>query len=341
MKPRIARAVTLRQVAEASGVSIATVAKVLHGAGGNVRVGETTELKVRAAAERLNYVPNGLARSMRTGRTETVGLIFERFGRISAGPLFYPQLLDGVCSVLFQHGFRLSILPGVDPFNAASSLADGRLDGVIWAKMPSTPNAAESLIGAGIPCVALGHRSPVPPERIPLVACDNAGGSELVARHLAELGHRRVAFVFEAGEEDNPDALDRFEGFRAAWGGALDVLTWSTEASELGAWRKKTRRATALYAWNENLGAAILRSASHIGMALPQEASVVGFDSTQYCDTTQPRLTAVRQPIFEMASSATRVLIDLCLGQTQGHPDQTFACALDVRDSTAPPAAAE
>lgn len=333
------RAVTLRQIADAAGVSVTTVAKVLNGVGGNVRVGTATETKVRDAAERLNYVPNGLARSMRTGKTETIGLVFEQFGRISAGPLFYPQLLDGVCSALFPQGFRLSIVPSVDLSHPSASLADGRIDGVIWAKMPDDSSVADSLISAGLPCVALGNRPESARGIIPLVGCDNFGGSRLVAQHLKRLGHRKAAFVLEADEVHNPDARQRLEGFRDAWNGEFEILTWSSDARELLTWVREPGRATALYAWNENLGAAILREALDETIAVPEEISVVGFDSTQFCETTQPRLTAVQQPIFEMAYTATRALLDQCQGIPMSRPDQTFSCTLDVRDSTAPPAA--
>ncbi|MFW5697693.1 MAG: LacI family DNA-binding transcriptional regulator [Fimbriimonadaceae bacterium] len=339
MKPRSERTTTLRQIAEVAGVSVTTVAKVLHDVGGNVRVGAATESKVRDAAEKLNYVPNGLARSMRTGKTETIGLVFEQFGRIGAGPLFYPQLLDGVCSALFPLGFRLSVVPSVDLSRPAASLADGRIDGVIWAKMPDDPAVADALISAGLPCVALGNRPESARGVIPLVGCDNLGGSRLVADHLQRLGHRKAAFVLEAGEVLNPDARQRLEGFQKAWQGELEVQTWSSDAREILTWIREPGRATALYAWNENLGAAILREAMDETIAVPGEISVVGFDSTQFCETTQPRLTAVNQPIFEMAYAATRALLDQCQGIPMSRPDQTFSCTLDVRDSTAPPAA--
>ncbi len=334
--------VTLRQVAEEAGVSIAAVSKVLHGRGDSVRVGEERAQAIRKVAERLNYVPNLSARQLRTNRTNTVGLLFENFGEISAGPQYYVHLLDGVASELFSRHYRLTILPEFDHHAPLQSLADGRVDGLIWCKLPGTPSFLDQFREFSLPCVALNAPPPQAADgKVAFVSCDNNAGSWLVINHLVELGHRRILFALERREEDTPDARARLQGFFAAchqhgiWVGEEDVVTWSTDAQEFPAWWNQRTGHTAIYAWNERLGAEILRAADRIELRIPEQLSVVGFDSTQYCETTVPRLTAVNQPIREMSQYAAKILLDQIEGGSSERYSVIFPCTLDVRDSTA------
>ncbi len=333
---------TIKDVAAAAGVSITAVSKVLHGRGENIRVGKKTAASIREAAERLNYHPNALAQGLRTNRTHTVGLVFEKFGDISAGPLYYVHLLDGVAKELFSRHYRLTILPEVDDDDVAAALGDGRLDGVIWCKLPRHEGALNRLQASPIPIVAIAP-PPATPHDIVFVSCENEAGAGLAVHHLADLGHRHIGFVMETGETDTPDALARADGFLAAAAqrglpvGPDDVLTWSRDALEFPEWWATAPKQTALLAWNERVAAAVLAQAAHAGVRVPEDLSVVGFDSTPFCDTTSPRLSAVRQPIREIARHATIALLDLIAGRQPMQYAWTFGCSFDVRESTAPP----
>lgn len=338
------RGPTIKEIAKEAGVSITLVSKVLHGRGGTVvRVSAETAQMVRDTAQRLNYVPNGLARSLRMNRAENIGLVFENFGLISAGPLFYMNLLDGVAQELFSQHYRLTILPEVDPTNPAT-IADGRLDGVIWCKMPSSDDFVSRIAQFPIPIVALNAPPPDHDLGLVFVSCDNRKGADLVVDHLVRLGHERIAFVMEMHEEATPDAQARLQGFRDAClqrdlpCGEEDVFIWAADAREFPDWFGRTPH-TAIFAWNEGIGAAILRQAKRAHISVPNDMSVVGFDSTRYCETTRPRLTAVRQPIRDMATYAAKTLISQIEGQVPGIFDVTFPCSIDIRDSTAPPRA--
>lgn len=340
MQRRTASNVTMKQVAAHAGVSIAAVSKVLHGRGNNVRVSDSTAEAIRKAASELNYTPNLLARSLRMSRTHTVGLVFENFGEIAAGPLYYVHLLDGVASVLFRHHYRLTILSEVLPSEIPNLVGGGQLDGLIWCKIPDDQSLLNLLSEAETPVVALNSPSPLVDPAIPYICCDNEGGATLVAQHLANLGHKRIAFAKEIGEENTPDALSRLKGFQKAMRslglrfGESDIVTWRRESHEVGDWLKSNPEYTAIFAWNERLGAEILKRCDELDISVPGRISVVGFDSTQYCETTQPRMTAVRQPIHEMAATATKTLLSMLDGETPRAPCRQFACTLDVRDST-------
>jgi len=340
MPRKMGNSVTMKQVAACAGVSIAAVSKVLHGRGDNVRVSESTAEAIRKAAAELNYTPNLLARSLRMSRTNTVGLVFENFGEIAAGPLYYVHLLDGVASVLFRHHYRLTILSEVSPSDVPNLIGGGQLDGLIWCKIPDDQGLLNLLSETKTPVVALNSPSPLVEPAIPYICCDNEGGAMLVAQHLAGLGHKRIAFAKEIGEEDTPDALSRLKGFRSAMRSLglkfedRDTVTWRRESNEVGEWLKANPEYTAIFAWNERLGAEILKRCVEFGIDVPGRLSVVGFDSTQYCETTQPRMTAVRQPIHEMAATAARTLLSMLDGEAPDARCRQFACTLDVRDST-------
>lgn len=334
-------AVTLKDVAEAAGVSITAVSKVLHGSGKSVRIGLETQRVIRETAERLHYYPSAVARSLRTGTTGTVGLVFENFGELSAGPMYYVLMLDGVARELFRNHYRLTILPEIEHSDVAPALSDGRMDGVIWCKLPAESELYPQLRRSRAPVVALNAPAPENhPDDLVYVYCDNDGGARLVVEHLADLGHQRVLFVMERDEEETPDATARLSGARRACadlGLELEVAVWSREAWELPAWWRAGTAHTALFAWNERVASEILKRCREAEVSVPDELSVVGFDSTPFCETTSPRLTAVKQPILEMARQATRILLDMIEGTTPDPRLVVFPCSLDVRDSTSSP----
>lgn len=340
MARRPSSGITMKQVAAHAGVSIAAVSKVLHGRGDNVRVSDATALTIRQSATELNYTPNLLARSLRMNRTHTVGLVFENFGEIAAGPLYYVHLLDGVASLLFKHRYRLTILSEVVANEVPYLLGGGQLDGLIWCKIPEDQCLLDMLHSCSTPVVALNSPSPLVDPTLPYICCDNEGGAALVAEHLAGLGHKKIAFAQEVGEENTPDALSRLKGFRTAMQELglsftdRDVVTWNRESYELADWHKTNPEYTAIFAWNERLGAEILKRANESNIPVPTRLSIVGFDSTQYCETTTPRMTAVRQPIHDMAATAAKTLLSMIEGEMPRDRCRLFSCELDVRDST-------
>ena len=340
--PRTLVATTLREVAEVAGVSIAAVSKVLHGKGKNIRVSDARAEVIRETARKLRYQPNALARSLRMSRTHTVGLIWENMQEIGDGPLYYVHLLDGVATELFRKHYRLTILPEIPHNSTISSLSDGRLDGIIWCKMPDTPAVREELNHHALSVVGL-NSPPFSDQLCPTVSCDNAHGSKLVVDHLVALGHRHIVFPMDHGSEETPDAIARLEGFQQAMakhGLSTDgsVIQVNKQAPDIASVLKQRPEITAVFAWYEGLAGRIMASAQEAGYSVPGDLSVVGFDSTLYCDSLSPRLTAVKQPIKEMAQMATRILLD----QIEGHPLERntciFPCTLDVRESTSPPA---
>lgn len=333
-------AVTIREVAQRAGVSTAAVSKVLHGRGDSVRVSAEKAETIRKIAKELQYRPNALARQLRSSRTHTVGLIFENFMGIASGPLYFTHLLDGVGQALFPKHYRVTLLPELDHDNTLGSLGDGQLEGVIWCKMARDEATIRLIHECPIPIVAMNTPPPAEPTEAVFVSCDNEGGIELAVEHLWNLGHRRILFVREYEEITTPDCIARLGGFNQAMtrrGVKVteeDVATWDWDFDMFLDWWAANPPHTAIVCWSERSGAQILKRALEAGIDVPRKLSVVGFDSTNYCETTQPRLTAVRQPISEMAMHAGEVLLSLIAGQSPPQFSYAFPCTLDVRDST-------
>ena len=334
---RQSRPVTLKDVAEAANVSTAAVSRVLHGGGSSVRVSEVRAKQIRAVAERMNYRVNAVARNLRMSKTQTVGVLFENLKGLSDGPLYITYLLDGVSSVLFKNGYRLSVLAEVDHQDVIGSLGDGQLDGVIWCKLARDEETTDLIRRTPIPIVALNAAAPESGTEAAYINCDNEGGMELAVSHLWDLGHRNIAFVHEWEERNTPDCLSRLEGYLAALA-RRDGKPFVAESK----WfldgmpdYLQAQKCSAAVCWTESVADRLLQRLSEAGVDVPSQMSVVGFDSTLYCETTTPRLTAVRQPIREMAAYATQALLDLISGRNAGQYSKIFPCTFDVRGSTA------
>jgi LacI family transcriptional regulator len=331
-------ATTIRDVAEAAGVSAMAVSKVLHGKGANVRVGAETAQTIRRVANELRYQPNRLARSFRQQKTHTIGLVFEHFGRIGELNGYMGQFLNGVMSATFQSEYCLTICPKLVKLSVNGVVNDGRFDGLLWCKPDYTLQSVESFERSEIPIVMM-HAPDGDGPAVPRFCCDNELGLKLAVDHLVGLGHRRIAFVIDAFNQTTAEGRMRVAGFMAAMkahgleANSEDVLRWTIERPDL----KAGMTHSALITFSEKQAVHILEEAGKLGISVPGDLSIVGFDSTAYCDTVRPQLTAISQPIEQMAFDATNVLISYIEGEQIPSRSFIYPCGLDVRESTARP----
>lgn len=332
--------VTIRDVASAAGVSPMAVSKVLHGKGANVRVGKDTADLIRKVAQDLQYQPNALARSFRLRRTKTIGLLFDNWTRVSQGSQYFAHLLDGVTSSAFPRGYAMTICPRL--FEGGESINDGRFDGFIWAKFESTSTNLITLERSRTPMVVLHASGRELTDRgVNTVCCENTRAMKQAVDHLVELGHTRIAFVSPQTIEHNDETVVRAEGVRLAMEshglafGSDDCLSWDYDAKQFGTWWETKPPHTALILRSEAQAGAIYEESARRGIKVPDDLSIVGFDSTSYCETLSPRLTSVSQPIEDMAHKATDLLLAIIEGRNDLPPtDHVFPCGFDVREST-------
>jgi len=330
--------VTIRDVAEAAGVSLMAVSKVLHGRGASVRVSTKTAEHIRATAESLGYRPNALARSLRLGKTDNIGVLFQGFEHLKQG--YYVELMNGLLTKAFEHGYSLTICPKLTNPAGPDVLSDGRFDGIIWSKLQDDPVMIEAIENTKLPVVVL-H---VPIEKrfrnVPTFCCDNCQGLDLAVDHLRSLGHKKIAFLYEDIQSNFVETKARIEAFIVAMSNHGlpasndDVFQMSDDGSGFAGWRQENAGYTAAVTRGEWFAAQILAKAAEAGIRIPNDLSLVCFDSTGLSESCRPRLTAIRQPVEEMAMKAMEVLLEQIRSRSNLAEHYSFSCGLDIREST-------
>lgn len=332
-------ATTINEIAMAAGVSKAVISKVLNNSKTNVRVSAKREAQIRELAEKMGYVPNAHARMLLRKKSETIGVYFEHLAGLASGPLYIAELLDGLCEEIFRRQYRVALITDLDKENSVAVLGDGRLDGVIWCRLSRDEQTLGILDRSPIPIVALTDPGSSRVGNAVFVFCDNAVGTECAVEHLWDLGHRRIAFLHEGDETNLADCVDRKSGFVTALKNRgvevlpKDILAWSWDMDELPKWWASQPSHTAVIAWTESCAGRFLAASKGI-IEVPRDLSLIGFDSTHFCESTHPRLTAVRQPIREMATTAARELFARLDGKDCSSSRYILPCILDIRSST-------
>ncbi|MCA1221254.1 LacI family DNA-binding transcriptional regulator [Streptomyces sp. 8L] len=301
--------VTLKDVASRSGCSVSTVSRVLAG---TRPVGEEIAARVRAAARELGYVPNQVARSLRSRSTGTVGLVLPQI----TNP-FYPSLVRELTHVLHGYG-RAALLadsdddPGVEAGRIADLLGrrvDALLVVPVDARLSRTAvaDAAER-----VPLVLLDRGCG--PGVADLVAVDNAAGIALILDHLAATGRRRPCFIGASGTDsaaaERRAAFDAGAGALFPGGGRAPAelgdfsVAWGRAAVD----RLWPYRPDAVVCANDLIAIGALQRLGELGADVPGEVAVTGFDDMPMAALTAPGLTTVRQPVHELAAEAAALL---------------------------------
>ncbi|WP_414714495.1 LacI family DNA-binding transcriptional regulator [Sphingomonas sp.] len=305
-------AVTVHDVAREAGVSSMTVSRVVNG----TKVREPLRVRVQAAIERLNYVPNVAARAARSGSLR-IGVLFSNPRSSNLG-----DFLMGAFQQSGSDGSQLVIEPvATHPkaTDAVRKLVATGVDGMILPPpLCDSLEALDILWQAQIP--ALSFATADPRSHSSAVLIDDFEGARAMVRHLIGLGHRDIAFI--RGNQRHSPALRREEGFRAAIAEAglqLDPARLVdgdfSYRSGLDAGRalldvSPAKRPTAIFASNDDMAAAVTAVALGLGVSIPGELSVAGFDDTPIASLLWPQLTTIRQPIAEMAATAVEILSD-------------------------------
>ncbi len=337
--------VTLKDVAEAAGVSPMAVSVVLHGTGGKkVTVSEEKAEHIRRVAAQLRYRPNTLARSLRSKQTGAIAVVFQHFGRLSPERPYRTQILNGVAEALFPNEYTLSLCPRMMRDENGASIGDGRFDGILWCRPDFTEGSVDAIRGASVPIVLM-HAPPGSILGVPTFCADNESAMRRVIAHLLPLGHERIAFVIDPISVSSVEGQARALALSAAADRAglpePEVLILAEDHSILSRYSKNDRPHSALICFSDELAGAVLASCEQLGVKVPGHISVIGFDSSWFCERTNPRLTSVNQPVERMAFEAASHLISLIQSQRDGNVPNTpvssvYDCGLDVRDSTGP-----
>jgi LacI family transcriptional regulator len=335
-RPPLGGRVTMQQVAAEAGVSISTVSKVINGRYG-VSV-ETVE-QVSKVIDRLGYEASLVARSLRNRRTNVVGVLVMDFEPFST------EVLKGVADAIHGSGYELIAYSagGHDEAQVGwerrslSRLMGSLVDGAVLV----TPTVTD--VQSDGPVVAVDPHTG--PSRLPSVTADNLQGARLGVEHLLGLGHTRIGMI--TGRSDLSSAQQREQGYREALlaaGLPVDEALVRRGGFEPEMARDAARELlslpsppTAVFAANDLSALTTLEVAAELGIDVPRDLSVVGFDNIPESVLADPPLTTVQQPIRRMGAEATRVLLGLIGGEEVADVHRTLETSLVLRASTAAP----
>lgn len=341
---------TIRDVAAHAGVSRTTVSYVLNGRHNEEHIPEETCRRVQESARELGYHPNALARGLTRRRTDSIGMVLQWAEWFSVWPGFLSEMMRGVTESSFRERLDLVLhtreAPGGADIRAeAAALMDGRVDGVLLMRNDGDL-LPDLLRERGLPFVLMFCRSSHPED--PVVEADNVAGGRVATEHLIGLGHRRILHV--AGGEESSSGRERKAGYLVALADAgLEVnpdgvlpawefgpaVQWEPIEAQLSL--PPGERPTAVFAWYDGAARRVLEIAKAQGLRVPEDLSVIGYDSTPICLEMDPPLTSVRQPVREMAAYATSLLAHRLRGGSEPEPPRPdFAPVIDIRRSTGP-----
>ncbi|GIG36277.1 LacI family DNA-binding transcriptional regulator [Cellulomonas pakistanensis] len=331
---------TIADIASEVGVSIPTVSKVLNG---RADVSEATRARVEAALERHDYRKPVATRAGGAG-VRLLDLVFH-----AADNLWAQEIIKGVEQVCGPErvGVVLSELGGehrprqewIDDVMARRPL------GVLLVLSDLDAKQRHQLESRTIPFAVVDTQG-APPAGVPTVGSNNWNGGLSATRHLLALGHRRLGVI--SGPDDMLCSRARVDGFRSAhdelgvpwdpalirWG-AFDAASGYRHGRDL---LDRPDRPTAVFAGSDYQALGVLRAARELGLRVPQDVSVVGYDDLPISQWLDPGLTTVHQPLREMASLATRMLLTLSAGGQPPSMQVELVTELVIRSSTAPPA---
>ncbi len=302
----------IRDVARLAGVAPITVSRVMNGADS---VTAETRQRVQQAIDQLHYVPNTLARSLRSRQSHTIALIVSDI----TNP-FWTTVARGVEDTAAENDYR-TILCNTDEdpakeTNYLNLLAERRVDGVIIAPATREKKRLARLKQLQIPCVLVDRR--VEGLKADLVYGDSRSGARQLIDHLIAMGHRRIALI--NGPSTISSAQDRAEGYRESLEAhgipvEKDLIFQGEFKQESGRRLAKQTllcnpRPTAIFAANNFIALGVLQTLQEAGLRVPEDMALVCFDDVPYLSAIDPFLTVAAQPAYEMGESAARLLIE-------------------------------
>jgi LacI family transcriptional regulator len=334
LRPRV----TIREIAELAGVSVATVSRVM-----NDREDvspETRELVQRIVRER-GYTTNRTARGLSAGRTGLIGATVPL-----VHPAYFSFILSGAAEALYERDMRLVLCPTQHEHEREVSLLErmmhGTTDGGLLINPQESSTELETLLLNGYHFVVVDPLRPLN-DRIPSVSSANSAGADAAVQHLLSLGHRRIGAI--TGPRGWIATEERLRGYHSALASA-GILAEPALVQEANFETEQGRRAarhlldlhdppTAIFAFNDNIAIGVVQAARERGIRMPEELSVVGFDDVEAAEIVTPMLTTIRQPLAEMGRMAVSLLERLIEGQRIEALHVELRTQLIVRESTA------
>jgi LacI family transcriptional regulator len=322
---------TMADVAKLAGVSAMTVSRVMNGTG---LVRESTRHKVTAAIATLKYTPNQEARNLAGSKPIRVGFLYS-----NPSAAYLSEFLVGLLNQSGLNNVQLFVEKceaGEQEEEHARRLIDNGLDGIILPPPLCDSQAViDCIVNADIPAVLVACGAP--DARLGAISIDDHEAACQMTRHLVNLGHQRIGFI--VGHPNQSASARRLQGYRAAVaqhgadaGEELVAQGMFTYRSGLDAAEQLLalpERPTAIFASNDDMAAAAVAVAHRLGLDVPGDLTVTGFDDSALATTIWPELTTVRQPIAEMAREAVQALVQQVRALRDGGPGEGAQVTMD------------
>ena len=339
----VSRPVTMRQIAERANVSIGTVSHVINQ---TAAVRHKLRERVLEAIRSMGYQPSALAQGLRKNRTNMLGMVIPDI----TNP-FFPGVVRGVEDVAYQRSFRVVLCNADnDPSKEASYVRELRSYHI--AGLLIIPAAGGDIAGhlrayasASVPVVCV--------DRVPdgwegdSVLVANAEGAYLATRHLIQMGHKHLAVI--AGPLKLTNAAERLKGFKRALKEArianepefVQEARFDTVSGYQAALRllRMLPRPTAIFACNDLMAFGVLQAARELNLRCPEDLSIAGFDSLEFTKFTDPSLTSVYQPGYQVGATAARLLLQRIDGMRSAPKKVVLPTEFKKRNSVGPPSA--
>ncbi|MCR8642717.1 LacI family transcriptional regulator [Paenibacillus sp. N1-5-1-14] len=332
--------ITIKDIAKIANVSITTVSLILNNKCHNI--GEETIKRVRSIIEEHNYRPNALARGLITSKTRTIGLLVPNITN-----QFFAEITKGVEDGLSEHGYNVFLCNSYNDIDKEKQyirvLKEQRVEGVILSSTNTvTQDYYSYLKEQGVAFVLLDRHASEPLNNGIIV--DDRKGGFLAAQHLLELGHRKIGCLVESTGLCNID--ERLHGYKdalAQYGvpyeekfvvsGELTIEGGCQAAIKL----IEEQIVTAIFATNDLMAIGVYEAAIQLGKRIPEDISVVGFDDISFAHYLTPKLTTVRQPIYEIGRRAAANLIYILQNKLYMPSTEVLDVELIIRNSTSSP----
>jgi LacI family transcriptional regulator/LacI family repressor for deo operon, udp, cdd, tsx, nupC, and nupG len=311
-------------------------------------IASETSQRIRAIAAELGYYPSAAARSLKTNRSQVIGVIVSHI----ADP-FFSEILQGIDDLAQQSGYSLFIAAAQhDPEREKAivkTMREHRVDGVILCSTPFSPEQSQQLLAHDIPIVVVNNQAAE--DYRYSIYHDDLDGSRQLTRHLLELGHRRIGYLGNAlSGRTNHERLSGFQQEMSSAGTAVPpayIYLVNGGAAEDGLaginyFLHLPLRPTALVCFNDLLAVGALKGLDQAGLHVPGQFSLTGFDNIVYSEFTNPPLTTFDQPKRFIGTEAARMMLELLnkppdnFGNDQSNI-RLLCGTLLIRQSTAPP----
>lgn len=312
--------VTIKDVAKAAGVSPSTVSRALQGSS---RISPEVRARVREIAQRLNFHPNQMARSLVNRQSRIIGVVFPDDAGMNLGNPFYPAVLQGMGHVASEMGYQMLLITGgkgITSAEAAHAAAAGGYVGGLVLLAAEVEQPAQT----GVPMVVIGH--PVNASELYCVDNANVRAGYEAARFLLDNGHERILLIgFDAKFMFTVDRRQGYEqaleeagvAVREDWIVSGRVIRYAEESAPLCRLFQAEDRPTAVVCMDDTLAIGLHRLLSSIGLSVPEDVSLISFNNNESARYHNPPLTTFDVEPFHLGVSAMTLMLDVLGGKAE------------------------